>query len=555
MATGSSAFKVLQCHPCKKACDITSRVLIAGEHTSIEKVAGDLYHGFGVSSSANPLDLAVKVIAKSNTNDLASVSGARRSAQTGDGGENTFSCGASMPSGVTSPPAKLDMRNCKRPLWDDFLADSDDNEKCSGAQSAEAVLPRSSNAQYADCPPERDINICEKKHSRKNKPETNDKLGEFRKKIVIDFGARLRAAVQLVRPPMKQVIRYWSAGGFDLHRAMDVDESTRFYWENFPDGDALSKKTFACCQMRIVSIEEYEASQLLFKKIAHDVNSKSDWSGWSGRALIHGSCRALTHSTVMAVAETDGRFAIKFVYLANQGQNEIMKQLTMDVFGDSGELGASKLGSVHGESVVKKRGNKAFRGTMVMYGFKCQPHNSAYAKANGLCCKSAPCMYNASAPYNAARHVLWKRHMKYLADMERCYLPACSANRMHLADKFDRGKNYRLVDNCGAFAASLSRNFAIAPHDDSGACEAIVFMNQDGPPPIGKEYNWAFAVGGFVLQLPVEKGDTALVFLDGTGVFHGTPPATCEHSNYGSALVSKKATLQMMEKHACGCSL
>ncbi len=67
MATGSSAFKVLQCHPCKKACDITSRVLIAGEHTSIEKVAGDLYHGFGVSSSANPLDLAVKVIAKSNT--------------------------------------------------------------------------------------------------------------------------------------------------------------------------------------------------------------------------------------------------------------------------------------------------------------------------------------------------------------------------------------------------------------------------------------------------------------------------------------------------------
>jgi hypothetical protein len=122
-----------------------------------------------------------------------------------------------------------------------------------------------------------------------------------------------------------------------------------------------------------------------------------------------------------------------------------------------------------------------------------------------------------------------------------------------LAERCDQAKQHRLAPGCNAFAVSFTSNFVIGPHDDSGGCEAVTFLNRDGPPPPGKTNEWAFALAGHVLRLPEVKDSATTVYLRGTGLYHGTLPTSYRHNNHGSALVSKTATINMMERHSRSC--
>ena len=92
-----------------------------------------------------------------------------------------------------------------------------------------------------------------------------------------------------------------------------------------------------------------------------------------------------------------------------------MANLANRVFDDYGRPIASK---TRGQTHVKRRNAKHFSGTMLMYGIKCQPHNTEYAQAHGLCCTLCPCLYNIGTPRNADLEELWQQHLKDFADLE-----------------------------------------------------------------------------------------------------------------------------------------
>ena len=112
----------------------------------------------------------------------------------------------------------------------------------------------------------------------------------------------------------------------------------------------------------------------------------------------------------------------------------------------------------------KKQRNKQMSGCMIMYGIKCQPHNTAYAKANGLCCTLAPCLYNIDTSVNSQLEHLWQQHLREFSNLERLHVPACAEQRKTITDGVDPGKSYRISRLCDAFACSMSKNFTIGPH-------------------------------------------------------------------------------------------
>ena len=100
----------------------------------------------------------------------------------------------------------------------------------------------------------------------------------------------------------------------------------------------------------------------------------------------------------------------------------------------------------------------------------------------------------------------------------------------------------------------MTTNITIGPHDDSGVCESVMFINRDGGPPAGKTHEWAFALAGHILRLPETQGEVALIYLRGTGLWHGTLPTSYRHNNAGSALVSKTFTVENMKRLGQGCA-
>ena len=129
-------------------------------------------------------------------------------------------------------------------------------------------------------------------------------------------------------------------------------------------------------------------------------------------------------------------------------------------------------------------------------------------------------------------------------------IPSLAAKRDELADTHDPDRLHRMSDDCSAFSVSLACQYVVTAHDDSGeACETILFANRNGPLPEG--HSWDFAVGGHVHPLPNERGKCVLLFVEGKDVHHGTLPTsateqTCEHGNFGSALVTKHAMIESL---------
>jgi hypothetical protein len=126
---------------------------------------------------------------------------------------------------------------------------------------------------------------------------------------------------------------------------------------------------------------------------------------------------------------------------------------------------------------------------------------------------------------------------------EKIVTPAAAQLRKELAQKYDGHRQHRIADACDGFSLSVTASYVVGPHDDSGlANEFILFANRHGALPDG--HAWLFAVGGCILELPMEKGGGVHVSLPGSGVYHGTLPTsstgpTYQHGNLGSALVTK----------------
>ena len=147
------------------------------------------------------------------------------------------------------------------------------------------------------------------------------------------------------------------------------------------------------------------------------------------------------------------------------------------------------------------------------------------------------------------------RHVEYLSALEREMIPAYAAQRDALAIETDPCREHRFSRKTSAFACSLSSSFVVSPHDDSGvACETIVFTNRNGP--LRKAgHTWSFAVGGHIHPLPNEIGSSVVLFVKGSGLFHGTLPTssvedTFLHGNHGSALVTKKQMVDALRAQA-----
>jgi hypothetical protein len=158
-------------------------------------------------------------------------------------------------------------------------------------------------------------------------------------------------------------------------------------------------------------------------------------------------------------------------------------------------------------------------------------------------------VYNPNGKRDEIAIQLYQAHADQLTKDENLLTPICSTARGQIMTKFDPNGDHRISNSCMATAISLSRNYVVEPHMDSGTpglLEFIKMVNTNGELPDGHE--WLFVVAGCILQLPSQKGDTVIVGLPAHGVYHGTLPTsstdnTHNHMGIGSALISKNAVL------------
>ena len=183
--------------------------------------------------------------------------------------------------------------------------------------------------------------------------------------------------------------------------------ASRFCWPACA-GEAISLEVFGRCQHILLSPQELEAHQQTMAAAKSSI-SVSEWGDWNEHALARKGFKVLDRPAIVAVAEPDGRFALQFVFLPKTPCQHAMANLADRVFDEYGRPTASK---TRGQTHVKARGDKQFAGTMLMYGIKCQPHNTEYARRHGLCCTSVPCLYNIGAPPNSELDHLWQQHLK-----------------------------------------------------------------------------------------------------------------------------------------------
>ncbi|CAE8645388.1 unnamed protein product [Polarella glacialis] len=196
------------------------------------------------------------------------------------------------------------------------------------------------------------------------------------------------------------------------------------YWEDATVGDgtaeelAVSREVFEKCTLAIISQEEFAAKEALMKAVEKSIPetgfAEIDWhkTRWNEKHLVENSgFRRTDDSTILAVADGTGRYAVKYVYIAMDTESRPMRELSEYVFDDEGRvrdavtllqfilflkmvccffywylllfclfkvdfepLMASKVnpeGGLCGQSLVVRRGNKAMNhgSVMMMLGF------------------------------------------------------------------------------------------------------------------------------------------------------------------------------------------
>lgn len=342
-----------------------------------------------------------------------------------------------------------------------------------------------------------------------------------------------------------------------------IDE---LYWEDAVDaGDAqelaVSRDVFERCTLAIMSQEEFAANEKLLNAVAKSIPetgfAEVEWHNtrWTEKHLVE-NCgfRRSDDSTILAVPDGMGRYAIKYVYVTVDTESKPMRELCSYVFDDQGRVrdAVNPDGGLCGQSLVVRRGNKAMNhgSVMMMYGsWDCWDWPGA--TAIGV---TQPRIYNPRGQLNKTLNSLLTTHADHLSQYERQMIPSYAAHRDRVAALTDPDSVHRISEQTTAFSVSLTSSYAIAPHNDSGmACETIGFINRNGVMPDGHE--WLFAIGGHVHQLPNQVGKSVILFIKGQGVYHGTLPTsstepTALHGNHGSALVTKKRMVDGLLRQA-----
>eukprot|EP00966_Prymnesium_polylepis_P331728 7387298-Prymnesium_polylepis.1 len=223
-------------------------------------------------------------------------------------------------------------------------------------------------------------------------------------------------------------------------------------------------------------------------------------------ALLRDGFGCTGERTLVAVADTHGRFAVKYIFWPLDEAASAMSALGEYVLDTRGKV----LRKARGLSDFGDRGGgKSERGQMVMFG----SHNAIPEKKGG---RTIPAAYRFRHDVDPVLNELLRRHVDALSALEREMIPSLAAKRDALAAEHDPRCMHRMSRDCTAFSASLAAHYVVTAHDDSGkASETIVFLNRSGPLPEGHE--WSFAVGGHVHPLPNEKGKAVLLFVEGEG--------------------------------------
>eukprot|EP00927_Polykrikos_kofoidii_P039894 TRINITY_DN34187_c0_g1_i1.p1 TRINITY_DN34187_c0_g1~~TRINITY_DN34187_c0_g1_i1.p1 ORF type:complete len:372 (+),score=17.20 TRINITY_DN34187_c0_g1_i1:161-1276(+) len=348
-----------------------------------------------------------------------------------------------------------------------------------------------------------------------------------------------------------------------IHSKSDV-EFRKLYWEDAAEDcqePAVSREVFEMCTLTIISHEEFAANEELLKAVAKSIPeagfAEVEWhkTRWTEKHLVE-QCgyRRSGDSTILAVADGTGRYAIKYVYVSMDTESKPMRELSSYVFDDQGCVRdeVNPDGGLCGQSLVVRRGNKAMNhgSTMMMYGsWDCWDWSGATAKQ-----VTQPRVYNPNGRLDKTLNSLLKTHADHLTRCERQMIPSYAAHRDRIAASVDRHRAHRISEHTTAFSVSLTSSYVISPHNDSGmACETIGFINRNGAMPDGHE--WLFAIGGHVHPLPDQMGKSVILFIKGQGVYHGTLPTsstepTALHGNHGSALVTKKRIVDGLMRQA-----
>ena len=331
----------------------------------------------------------------------------------------------------------------------------------------------------------------------------------------------------------------------------------QLFWEDAADveGLAVCQQLFDRCVLKIVTEEQFAANEAVLRAVDRSIPQKGfaevQWhqTRWNEQHLVE-ECgfQRTSEPTILAVDVGNSRYAVKYVYVPLDSESTEMRELSTYVFDDEGAVreGLNPEGGLRGQSLVVRRGSKAMNtgSTMMMYGsWDCWDWPGAIAEGVRVKGVTQPRVYNPRGQLDCTLDELVSRHTDQLNVTERRMIPQYAQLRDQVAQEVDPGSLHRISGLSSAFSASLTASYVIGPHNDSGvACETIEFCNRSGPLPEGHE--WLFGIGGHVHPLPDTPGQSVLLFIKGTGVYHGTLPTSSSedtwlHGNHGSALVTK----------------
>jgi hypothetical protein len=344
------------------------------------------------------------------------------------------------------------------------------------------------------------------------------------------------------------------------------------YWANADNGlPAISEEVWRECIVVTFSKKEWSTKQQILKGVCEPIQVFAKVENQNKRAcakyqmkevqwqsydynkdvLMQKGFALSNEKTLVAVEDGAGRFAVKYVYWPTDEPQSPMDQLAEYIYDGKGRV----LRKARGLSEFGARGGgKTERGSMVMFG----SHNFIPGKTHkeqGIL-KAIPTAYRFNDNLDQHMNAALCDHVNNLTRLEKMMIPALAKARDDLALDHDPDRLHRMSNECTAFAASLASSYVVTAHDDSGkASETIQFTNRFGPLP--PNHSWDFAVGGHVHALPNEKGKAVLLFVEGEGVLHGTLPTsstepTLDHGNHGSALVTKKHTIDSMIRQRAG---
>ena len=338
-----------------------------------------------------------------------------------------------------------------------------------------------------------------------------------------------------------------------------------FYWEaaekegiNKP---AVKPDLFDTLRMangiQIISLQQFEKTEAKMAEIAKDIHKHGKagftdlpWQKtlWTKSHLVD-SCGFTfsDQSTLLAVRKpiphTNKKYEIKYLYLNCDTDLPPLRKVADHVFlKTTTRSNKSPAGQFH----VNMRGNKAMNKgcDMMVYGSR-----DVIPTLKG--CPSYPGVYNPNGKVDNELNEMVALETDSLTSLERECIPSYAEFRDQLADSLDPIKLHRITPNSSAFSTTITHSYVVSPHDDSGAAsETVAFINRF-PLPAGHE--WLFALGGHVHPLPTRKDQSAIFFLQGNGLYHGTLPTssteqTYMHGNIGAALITKSHMVNSLKR-------